>query len=81
MPILGNAERVGLGGFNDAILRSAIEAGIPVIDLRLICTAPSDYSPLSPIEPSHIGGSKIAAAIVRVVTTHNFESRPAAIYI
>lgn len=52
--------------FNDVILRVAIERGLQVIDLRLICTQPADYA--NPIEPSSIGGEKIAKAIVALVT-------------
>jgi hypothetical protein len=55
--------RVGLTAFNDAILRVAFEAKLPVIDLRLVCTEPADYA--NPIEPSSRGGEKIARAIVR----------------
>ena len=44
--------------FNDAILRTAIEAGLPVIDLRSICSAPEHYA--NPIEPSAAGGERIA---------------------
>jgi lysophospholipase L1-like esterase len=50
--------------FNDAILRVAFENVLTVIDLRLICNTPSDYA--NPIEPSSVGGAKIAAAIARV---------------
>ncbi len=53
--------------FNDVILRQAIEAGVSVLDLRCICTEPSDYSELSPIEPSATGGEKISAAIAGIV--------------
>jgi hypothetical protein len=52
--------------FNDVILRVAFERELAVIDLRLICDRAEDYA--NPIEPSSEGGSKIAAAIVRVVT-------------
>jgi lysophospholipase L1-like esterase len=52
--------------FNDAILRAAIETGTPVIDLRLVCDEPADYS--NPIEPSVRGGAKIARAVARAVT-------------
>ncbi len=52
--------------FNDAILRGAIETGTPVIDLRLVCSEPTDYA--NPIEPSVRGGAKIARAVVRAVT-------------
>jgi lysophospholipase L1-like esterase len=53
--------------FNDIILREAIESGVSVLDLRCICTDPSDYSDVSPIEPSVVGGAKISAAIAGVV--------------
>jgi hypothetical protein len=66
--------------FNDVILREAIAAGIPVLDLRLLCDKPSDYSPLSPIEPSHLGGRKIAEALARIMPTHDFARREAVIY-
>lgn len=57
---------LALAIFNDVIIRIAIEHGLPVIELRLICTAPADYA--NPIEPSSIGGGKIARAIVALVT-------------
>ena len=52
--------------FNDAIIRTAIENALPVIDLRAICSAPEDYA--NPIEPSSVGGERIARAIVALVT-------------
>ncbi|MFO0865460.1 MAG: SGNH/GDSL hydrolase family protein [Gemmataceae bacterium] len=63
IPTLTPAHRAGLAGFNECILREAFRAGVPVIDLRLICDQRSDYSSLSPIEPSESGGGKIARAI------------------
>lgn len=57
---------LALAVFNDVILRVAIERSLPVIDLRLICADPTDYA--NPIEPSSIGGEKIARAIVALVT-------------
>ena len=66
--------------FNDVILREAIAAGVPVLDLRLLCDKPSDYSSLSPIEPSHLGGRKIAEALARIITTHDFSRRDTVIY-
>ena len=57
---------LALAIFNDVIIRVASEHSLPVIDLRLICTAPADYA--NPIEPSSIGGEKIAKAIVALVT-------------
>jgi lysophospholipase L1-like esterase len=56
--------------FNDTIIRAAFARGLPLIDLRLICTDDHDYA--NPIEPSARGGAKIAAAIKRVVTGHDF---------
>jgi hypothetical protein len=38
---------IALAIFNDVILRVAIERGLPVIDLRSICTNPADYANLS----------------------------------
>ena len=52
--------------FNDAILRVAIEHGLPVIDLRAVCANPEDYA--NPIEPSSVGGQKIARAIAALTT-------------
>ncbi|MBX9583590.1 MAG: SGNH/GDSL hydrolase family protein [Gemmataceae bacterium] len=80
VPGLPPAERVGLAGFNDVILRAAIAEGLPVIDLRAVCTGAADYSPLSPIEPSSVGGAKIADAIARVVTGHDFAARRTTVY-
>lgn len=56
----------GLALFNDAILREAFGRRLTVIDLRLICTAPEDFA--NPIEPSSLGGAKIAAAIASFAT-------------
>lgn len=50
--------------FNDAILRAAADADIPVLDLRRICTEDADYA--NEIEPSSAGGRKIADAIGRL---------------
>jgi hypothetical protein len=62
--------QTGLTVFNDVILRVAFEHGLPVIDLRAVCSEPEDYA--NPIEPSSHGGEKIARAIVRAVTEHDF---------
>jgi hypothetical protein len=70
--------RTALGGFNEVILRTAFLACLPVIDLRLVCIQTSDYSPLSPIEPSVTGGAKIARTIAEVMNEHDF-SRPRSI--
>lgn len=59
------AARIGLMAFNDVVLRVAIEQKLRVIDLRLVCDEPADYA--NPIEPSSIGGEKIARAIMRAL--------------
>lgn len=50
--------------FNDTITREAAAVGVPVLDLRHVCTEAADYSGISSIEPSAQGGRKIAEAIV-----------------
>src|SRR5206468_5306770 len=59
IPGLSRAEAAGLCLFNDTILHEAFGIGVPVIDLRLVCTKPGDYSDMSPIEPSAAAGDKI----------------------
>ncbi len=51
--------------FNDCIVRAAFAHGLPLLDLRLICTEEEDYA--NSIEPSARGGEKIARAIVEFV--------------
>jgi hypothetical protein len=69
-----------LSVFNDVILREAFQARLPVVDLRLICDEARDYSPVSPIEPSEIGGAKIVRAIRRLVTGHDFSRGESVVY-
>ena len=54
-----------LTAFNDVILRVATEHALTAIELRLVCTSPSDYA--NPIEPSVQGGQKIARVIATTV--------------
>ncbi len=65
--------------FNDVIIRQAFLAGVPLIDLRLVCNEDSDYA--NEIEPSEKGGGKIAETIVRLVKEHNFGSRRTEVYV
>lgn len=74
VPGLERMERTALCLFNDVILREAFRAEVPIIDLRLVCTEATDYAKTSPIEPSVIGGSKIAAAVVRAISNGEFVS-------
>lgn len=80
IPGLPPSEKCAVALFNDTILGAAFLAGIPVIDLRLVCNHPSDYSHVSTIEPSTVGGAKIAAAIAKVATTHDFASGRSVVY-
>ena len=64
--------------YNDCILREAFVHGLPVIDLRLMFTAPEDYA--NDIEPAVQGGAKIANTILNLVTHHDFSSRQTVIY-
>jgi hypothetical protein len=64
-PQYARTASLALTMFNDVILRTAFEFHLSLIDLRLICTEPSDYA--NPIEPSGPGGLKIARAIAQAV--------------
>lgn len=80
IPGFPQAALTALGAFNEVILREAILAGVPLIDLRFTCDAAEDYSALSPIEPSAEGGAKIAAVIADVAATHDFTRTRTTIY-
>lgn len=80
VPDLSTAAVMALSVFNDIILREAFARGLPVIDLRLVCSESEDYSALSPIEPSSIGGSKIANTISDVTENHDFTCSRSIVY-
>jgi hypothetical protein len=65
-PTMQRLARTALMVFNDAIVRTAVQKRVDLIDLRLVCDEPRDYA--NPIEPSVRGGAKIARAIVTAVT-------------
>ena len=52
VPGLVEPLKLALALFNDVIIRNAVSSGVPILDLRMICTEPGDYSIKSPIEPS-----------------------------
>ncbi len=54
-----------LSMFNDTIVSVAIEKRISIIDTRLLCREELDFENV--IEPSDIGGAKIAEALARSV--------------
>lgn len=58
--------RSALALFNDCITRAAFARGVPLVDLRLVCTDAADYA--NPIEPSTVGGAKIARAVAALLT-------------
>ncbi len=67
VPDLEPMAHAALSMFNEIILREAISAKVAVIDLRLVCTERSDYSEISPIEPSRRGGEKISNIICNLL--------------
>ena len=69
-----------LSVFNDIILREGFRRGLPILDLRLLCDEARDYSDLSPIEPSEVGGAKIARGIRCIVTGHDFSRGESVVY-
>ena len=80
IPNLARAEHTGLCVFNEVILREAAHSGMPLLDLRLLCSDPSDYAKSSPIEPSVSGGGKIARTIARILIIHEFEVGGSRVY-
>lgn len=64
--------------FNDVIIAEAIQANLAIIDLRFVCTVAADYA--NPIEPSVLGGIKIATVIARSLLEHNFAQPATVIY-
>jgi hypothetical protein len=77
-PLMQRLTTTALNIFNDCILREAITLGLPVLDLRLICTEPEDY--VNEIEPGVAGGRKIAAGILNLVQNHDFSSNRTVVY-
>lgn len=51
--------------FNDAIIREAHAHRFHILDLRAVCMSEHDYA--NPIEPSSIGGDKIAEALLGAI--------------
>lgn len=80
IPGLAQGLKTAVGLYNDVILREAIAHDLPVLDLRMICTEPDDYSAKSPIEPSYKGGDKLAIALVAAIAQHDFPARRCSVY-
>jgi hypothetical protein len=56
---------MALAPFNDAIIRAAWAANLPIIDLRVVCDRPEHYA--NEIEPSTKGSARIAEEILRTI--------------
>jgi hypothetical protein len=69
-PVRQRVAVAALAAFNDIIIREAFGRGLPLVDLRLVCSDDADYA--NPIEPSARGGAKIASTITEVVLRHDF---------
>ncbi|KAH3761793.1 hypothetical protein Pelo_6388 [Pelomyxa schiedti] len=69
---------MALSAINGVILDAACHFGLPVICLDKIMTDPADFA--NQIEPSSVGGMKMAQIIVRVVTSHNFAEGKTTLY-
>jgi len=59
------AAKATVGVFNDKIYQIANSYLLPVLELRQVCTEATDYA--NPIEPSSVGGKKIAIGILKSV--------------
>jgi len=80
VPQLPRQAVTALSVYNDIILREGFNLGLPILDLRLICKEWTDYSSLSPIEPSEIGGARIVEVMCKVVTGHDFSQVESVVY-
>ena len=60
-PTYAQVASAALAGFNSVIVQEAAIASFDVLDLRLLFISPKDYA--HEIEPSVVGGAKIASAV------------------
>ena len=78
-PKFQSAVTTALKIFNDAILRVGFEFSLPMIDLRFVCSSIPDYA--NPIEPSSVGGAKIARAVVNLASQSSAQSPRAQVFV
>ena len=64
--------------FNNIIFQEAFNFGLPLMDLRLIFNDKADYS--NPIEPSVVGGIKMARIIKEISYNHDFSMNNSVVY-
>ena len=65
---LQQAAMSALAVYNDVIIKQGAERGLPILDLRVLCNDDQDFA--NPIEPSAIGGEKIASKIYNIVNNN-----------
>lgn len=80
VPGISESALTALALFNEVILEEAIINNLPVIDLRKICNDYTDYSQISPIEPSGKGAKKIVNVIKFLVDNHQYGTNNTSIY-
>jgi len=64
--------------FNDIIIEEAVNAGVPVMDLRVLYDNVEDYA--NPIEPSTTGGQKMVKVIENIIGNHSFNVNNTVMY-
>jgi len=69
---------IALSIFNNIIFLEAFNFGLPVMDLRLIFSDKEDYA--NPIEPSVVGGMKMANIIKEISYNHDFSMKNSVVY-
>ena len=67
VPGLSQSACTALALFNEVILEELTTRNLPIIDLRVVFNNEQDYSTVSPIEPSKLGGEKIVTRISNVI--------------
>ena len=60
-----DSSKIMVSSFNDIVYKTANKYNADVLELRHVFTSPEDYA--NPIEPSHIGGKKLAKEILEWV--------------
>ena len=85
LPMMANGETIQQMAmaaetiFNDAITYEIFKRKLSLIDLRVLCDEDKDFA--NPIEPSCIGGMKIAKVINKIVDVHSFDSNACGVYL
>ncbi len=78
-PALQRRAVAALAHFNDVIVLAASKARLPILDLRQVCATAADYA--NWIEPSDVGGRRIADAIARMLAQHDFAGSACQLYV